>query len=91
MHITIFEQDAQKAAKLLSHINRAMNALGLKGLVHSITEAPILAREGLLGQLPTIKIDDKFWNMQDFDSPDYQQCLSLLQYVVRTENGKKQD
>mgnify|MGYP000922589503 CR=1 FL=1 len=80
--ITIWDNDSARIADIDVNLGNAMRRLGLKGLVRIMSEPPLLAREGLLNDVPVLEIQGRYWKIHPNRTITEEECLSLLRIIA---------
>ncbi len=80
--ITIWDNNSTRIAEIDVNLGNAMRRLGMKGLVRIMSEPPLLAREGLLNDVPVLEIQGKYWKIHPNRTITEEECLSLLRILA---------
>jgi hypothetical protein len=78
LRITIWDNDAVRAAEIDRNLHSALADFGMDALVLVNSEPPLLARENLLGRVPVLEIAGKYWSKTPGKTLSRQDCVSLL-------------
>ncbi len=78
LRITIWDNDAARAAEIDRNLHTALSDLGVDALVLLNSEPPLLARENLLQRVPVLEIAGKYWSKTPGKSFSIQDCVALL-------------
>lgn len=82
MEITIWDNDIARIGVIERNLAIAMRYLGLSGTIHIMSEPPLLAREGLLNDVPVLEIAGKYWKLRPNSIITENDCLCLLRRFV---------
>lgn len=83
MRIIIWDNHPARIAEIDKNLHLALQHLGIRAIVTSNTEPPLLARENILGRLPVLEIDGYFWFRKPGEAFSEKGCALLLQRVIR--------
>ena len=78
MNIIIWDTNAQRIACIDRNLRIAMQQLGMRGLVTSMSEPPLIGRMGLIGKTPVLEIGGFYWSLKAGSSISVEECLNLL-------------
>jgi hypothetical protein len=76
--ITIWDDDGQRIATIDRNLHLALAELGMKAVVLSISEPPLLSRERLLGRTPMLEIGGRYWSLRPGETISTEDCRKLL-------------
>ena len=76
--ICIWDNDSARIAEIDANLARALRSLGMRGNVRSMSEPPLLAREGLLNDVPALEIAGRYWKLRPNQTISEEACRSLL-------------
>jgi len=51
--------------------------------VSSLSEPPLMSREGLVGREPVLEIGDAYWSLRPGETISKEACLKLLSRIVQ--------
>ena len=57
--------------------------VNLRGTVSSLSEPPLMSREGLVGREPVLEIGDAYWSLRPGETISKEACLKLLSRIVQ--------
>ena len=60
LSIVIWDYDPERIAEIDRNLHLALRELNLRGTVSSLSEPPLMSREGLVGREPVLEIGDAF-------------------------------
>lgn len=91
MDIVIWDNDAARINEISRNLLLAMRQLGLEGKVSSMSEPPLIGREGLLGKTPVLEIGGYYWSLRAGESVSLQECLNLFRRLgfMEEDDSKK--
>ena len=75
LSIVIWDYDPERIA--------ALHELNLRGTVSSLSEPPLMSREGLVGREPVLEIGDAYWSLRPGETISKEACLKLLSRIVQ--------
>lgn len=78
LDITIWDNNAERIVEIERNLTVALHRLGMRGTVRSMSEPPLLGREGLLNDVPVLEIGENYWKLRPNQVITEEQCLSLL-------------
>ncbi len=81
IEITIWDNDTDRIRVIEANVTRALNSLGMKGVVKIISEPPLISRESLLDRVPVLEILDKYWSLRPQTVITEDQCRDLLSFI----------
>ena len=93
IRITIWDLDADRIHNIERKLYEAMREYGVKGLVSSQSEPPLVSRMNLTNSVPALVVDGLFWTLEagrDFDKTACREFIHILldgnpmQYMKRT-------
>ena len=63
LSIVIWDYDPERIAEIDRNLHLALRELNLRGTVSSLSEPPLMSREGLVGREPVLEIGDAYWSL----------------------------
>jgi len=90
MRIIIWDNHPERIAEIDKNLHLALKYLGLKAIVTSNAEPPLLARENILDRLPVLEINGLYWSRKPGETFSKDDCISLLQKVLLNTDGPYQ-
>jgi hypothetical protein len=82
LKIVIWDNDPLRIAEIDRNLQAAATGLGLKVLILSNAEPPSIARENLLGRLPVLEINGRYWSRRPGHAFSQADCFALLSKFV---------
>ena len=67
----------------LQSLRGILRELNLRGTVSSLSEPPLMSREGLVGREPVLEIGDAYWSLRPGETISKEACLKLLSRIVQ--------
>ena len=64
LSIVIWDYDPERIAEIDRNLHQALRELNLRGTVSSLSEPPLMSREGLVGREPVLEIGDAYWSLR---------------------------
>ena len=64
LSIVIWDYDPERIAEIDRNLHLALRELNLRGTVSSLSEPPLMSREGLVGREPVLEIGDAYWSLR---------------------------
>ena len=74
LSIVIWDYDPERIAEIDRNLHLALRELNLRGTVSSLSEPPLMSREGLVGREPVLEIGETI---------SKEACLKLLSRIVQ--------
>lgn len=81
LYITLWDNDAPRIAQIERNLHQAMRNLGLQGQVDIMSEPPLLARMGMLNEVPVLEIGGLYWKREAGRVIGLKACESLLAHI----------
>ena len=78
LSIVIWDYDPERIAEIDRNLH-----LALRGTVSSLSEPPLMSREGLVGREPVLEIGDAYWSLRPGETISKEACLKLLSRIVQ--------
>jgi len=88
LSITIWDNNAARMAEIDHNIHLVLRELKLKGIVNSISEPPLLARENLLNRVPVLEIEEKYWSLKANTVIGQTEIKNLLIKIVSFDSSR---
>lgn len=82
LSIVIWDYDPERIAEIDRNLHQALRELNLRGTVSSLSEPPLMSREGLVGREPVLEIGDAYWSRPG-ETISKEACLKLLSRIVQ--------
>jgi len=82
LSIVIWDYDPERIAEI-RNLHLALRELNLRGTVSSLSEPPLMSREGLVGREPVLEIGDVYWSLRPGKTISKEACLKLLSRIVQ--------
>ena len=79
----IWDYDPERIAEIDRNLHLALRELNLRGTVSSLSEPPLMSREGLVGREPVLEIGDAYWSLRPGETISKEACLKLLSRIVQ--------
>ena len=79
LSIVIWDYDPERIAEIDRNLHLALRELNLRGTVSSLSEPPLMSREGLVGR----EIGDAYWSLRPGETISKEACLKLLSRIVQ--------
>ena len=83
LSIVIWDYDPERIAEIDRNLHLALRELNLRDTVSSLSEPPLMSREGLVGREPVLEIGDTYWSLRPGESISKEACLKLLSRIVQ--------
>ena len=90
LSIVIWDYDPERIAEIdrnlhlaLRELNNFQGGLTPRGGVPSLSEPPLMSREGLVGREPVLEIGDAYWSLRPGETISKEACLKLLSRIVQ--------
>ncbi len=83
LSIVIWDYDPDRIAEIDRNLHLALRELNLRGTVSSLSEPPLMSREGLVGREPVLEIGDAYWSLRPGETISKEACLKLLSRIVQ--------
>ncbi len=81
LHITLWDNDAARITEIERNLHQAMRNLSLRGQVDIMSEPPLLARMGMLNEVPVLEIGGLYWKREAGRVIGLKACESLLAHI----------
>lgn len=82
LKIVIWDNDPRRIAEIDRNLQAAAAKLGLKVLILSNAEPPLIARENLLDRLPVLEIAGRHWSRRPGHAFSRADCVDLLSKFI---------
>lgn len=82
LEITLWDNDIPRMAEIERNLHQAMRVLGLHGQVNFMSEPPLLARMGMLNEVPVLEIGGLYWKHGANRTISPEACEALLLHVT---------
>lgn len=82
LNITLWDNDVPRIAEIKRNLHRALLRLGLRGRVRIMSEPPLLARMGMLNEVPVLEIGGLYWRHGANRAISPEVCEVLLRLVT---------
>lgn len=82
LEITLWDNDIPRMAEIERNLHQALLALGLHGQVNFMFEPPLLARMGMLNEVPVLEIGGLYWKYGANRTIGPEACEALLRRVM---------
>lgn len=86
-NITIWDTHAGRIAQIERNLLAAMKRAGVRVVVDSQSEPPMVSRMNLLHRVPTLEVDGMFWTLEPGETISEESCLQLLTVLKDRRNG----
>ena len=86
-NITIWDTHAGRIAEIERNLLAAMKRAGVRVVVDSQSEPPMVSRMNLLHRVPTLEVDGLFWTLEPGETISEESCLQLLTVLKDRRNG----
>ena len=83
LSIVIWDYNPERIAEIDRNLHLALRELNLRGTVSSLSEPPLMSREGLVGREPVLEIGDAYWSLRPGETISKEACLKLLSRIVQ--------
>ena len=83
LSIVMWDYDPERIAEIDRNLHLALRELNLRGTVSSLSEPPLMSREGLVGREPVLEIGDAYWSLRPGETISKEACLKLLSRIVQ--------
>lgn len=77
-NITIWDTHAGRIAEIERNLLSAMKRVGVRVVVDSQSEPPMISRMNLLHRIPTLEVDGMFWTLEPGETISEESCVQLL-------------
>ncbi len=82
IRITIWDLDATRIQNIEKKLYEAMRECGVKGLVTSQSEPPLVSRMNLANSVPALEVDGLFWTQEPGREFDREACRELVHILL---------
>lgn len=86
-NVTIWDTHAPRIAETERNLLAAMKRAGVRVVVDSQSEPPMVSRMNLLHRVPTLEIDGMFWTLNPGEAISEEACVQLLTALRRQREG----
>lgn len=86
--ITIWDLDAKRIAHMEKKLYEAMRECGVKGIVDSQSEPPLVFRMNLANRIPVLEVEGLFWMWEPGKEFDQTACRELI-HIILEKNPKR--
>lgn len=85
LDITLWDNDLPRIVEIDRNLHRALLRLGLRGRVRVMSEPLLLARMGMLHEVPVLEIGGLYWSHGANRALSPEACEALLRRVTACE------
>lgn len=82
LKITIWDLDTQRIAHIEKKLYEAMRECGVKGMVASQSEPPLVSRMNLANRIPVLEVEGLFWMQEPGKEFDKTDCLEFIHIIL---------
>lgn len=79
--VTIWDHDVRRIYEIEKNLRNVLKSMNIQGQISIMSEPPLLARTGVLHQIPLLEIQGKFWGTTPGRSISEQDILALLNII----------
>lgn len=79
--VTIWDHDVRRIYEIEKNLRNVLKSMNIQGQISIMSEPPLLARTGVLHQIPLLEIQGKFWGTTPGRSISEQDILVLLNII----------
>ncbi|MBU4275877.1 MAG: hypothetical protein KKC30_03950 [Proteobacteria bacterium] len=79
--IIIWDHDVVRIAAIDRNLHCALQKVGHRCRVLSMSEPPLLARKGVLHKAPVLEIDGMFWSLKQNEEISEDECHFLISWL----------
>lgn len=85
LKITIWDLDARRIASIERKLYEAMKEYGVKGVVVSQSEPPLVSRMNLTGRIPVLEVEGLFWSQRPGIEFDKASCSEFIRIIMEKD------
>lgn len=82
LEIIIWDNDVKRIREIDANLFVAAKRCGCSVVTKSISEPPLLAREGLLPRVPVLEIAGQYWSLKPQTIFTEEQCVALVSKIL---------
>ena len=85
LKITIWDLEARRIASIERKLYEAMKEYGIRGVVVSQSEPPLVSRMNLTGRIPVLEVGGLFWSQQPGKEFDKAACAEFIKIIMEKD------